>query len=69
MLKFLSGYTQFHPGTEGEGTTNVSGIEDNVLSMYSKGMSQRDIVAMIQDIYGKKDILGLWLNQTDSKHS
>jgi putative transposase len=33
-------------------TTNVSGIEDKVLSMYAKGMSQRDIAATIEDIYG-----------------
>lgn len=31
---------------------DVSGIEDKVLSMYAKGMSQRDIADTIQDIYG-----------------
>jgi len=33
-------------------TTNVSGIEDKALSMYAKGMSQRDIATTIEDIYG-----------------
>lgn len=123
----------FDPKVIPKRTTNVSGIEDKVLSMYAKGMSQRDIAATIEDIYGfeishetisditdsvleqqqewqnrplkecypfvfvdcmyvtlrkeyetkkyavytmlgydidgQKDILGLWLNETESKHS
>ena len=123
----------FEPKVIPKRTTNVSGIEDKVLSMYAKGMSQRDIAATIEDIYGfdishetisditdsvleqqqewqnrplkecypfvfvdcmyitlrkdyetkkyavytmlgydidgRKDILGLWLNETESKHS
>ncbi|UFU00166.1 IS256 family transposase [Radiobacillus kanasensis] len=111
---------------------DVSAIEDKVISMYAKGMSQRDISSTIEDIYGfsvshemisditdavlpeleewqsrplsncyvflfvdcmfttirnqyetkkyavytilgytmegKKDVLGLWLNETESKH-
>lgn len=31
---------------------DVSAIEDKVLAMYAKGMSQRDIADMIEDIYG-----------------
>ena len=31
---------------------DVSGIESKVLSMYGKGMSQRDIAETIEDIYG-----------------
>lgn len=31
---------------------NVSAIEDKVLAMYAKGMSQRDISSTIEDIYG-----------------
>lgn len=31
---------------------DVSGIEDKVLSMYARGMSQRDIADTIEDIYG-----------------
>ena len=123
----------FDPKVIPKRSTNVFGIEDKVLSMYAKGMSQRDIAATIEDIYGfeishetisditdcalerqqewqnrplkacypfvfvdcmyvtlrkdyetkkyavytmlgynidrKKDILGLWLNETESKHS
>ena len=33
-------------------TTDISGIEDKVISMYGKGLSQRDIQDIIQDIYG-----------------
>lgn len=31
---------------------DVSDIQDKVLCMYAKGMSQRDIVGTIEDIYG-----------------
>lgn len=33
-------------------TTDISGIENKVLAMYAKGMSQRDIADIIDDIYG-----------------
>ena len=33
-------------------TKDVSGIEDKVLAMYARGMSQRDIAKTIEDIYG-----------------
>ena len=33
-------------------TKDVSGIEDKVLSMYARGLSQRDIAETIEDIYG-----------------
>lgn len=33
-------------------STDVSGIEDKVLTMYAKGMSQRDIADTIEEIYG-----------------
>ena len=42
----------FEPVTIPKRTTNVSGIEDKVLSMYARGMSDRDIAATIEDIYG-----------------
>lgn len=32
--------------------TDVSAIENKVISMYARGMSQRDISATIEDIYG-----------------
>ena len=42
----------FEPRVIPKRTRDVSGIEDKVLSMYAKGMSQRDIAATIEDIYG-----------------
>lgn len=42
----------FDPKVIPKRSTNVSGIEDKVLSMYAKGMIQRDIAATIEDIYG-----------------
>lgn len=123
----------FEPLIVPKRTKDISDIDQKVLSMYAKGMSQRDIAATIEDIYGfnishetisnitdcvldelnewqsrplkkcypfvfvdcmyvtmryeyesketavytilgydidgHKDILGLWLNETESKHS
>ena len=42
----------FEPEAIPKRTKDVSGIEDKVLSMYAKGMSQRDIASTIEDIYG-----------------
>jgi len=42
----------FEPQLIPKRTRDVSGIEDKVLSMYAKGMSQRDIADTIEDIYG-----------------
>lgn len=42
----------FNPQIIPKRTRDVSGIEDKVLSMYAKGMSQRDIADTIEDIYG-----------------
>lgn len=42
----------FNPQIIPKRTKDVSGIEDKVLSMYARGMSQRDIAATIEDIYG-----------------
>ena len=42
----------FDPQIIPKRTRDVSGIEDKVLSMYAKGMSQRDIADTIEDIYG-----------------
>ncbi|WP_220095190.1 IS256 family transposase [Bacillus sp. 03113] len=122
----------FEPQLVPKRKKDVSAIEDKVLSMYARGMSQRDISSTIEDIYGfsvshemisdmtdqilvdleewqsrplsscyaflfvdcmfttirnqyetkkyavytilgytmegKKEILGLWLNETESKH-
>lgn len=42
----------FEPQIIPKRTKDVSGIEDKVLAMYAKGMSQRDIAETIEDIYG-----------------
>ena len=42
----------FEPQSIPKRTRDVSGIEDKVLSMYARGMSQRDIAQTIEDIYG-----------------
>ena len=44
----------FSPQIVPKRTTDVSSIEGKVLSMYAKGLSTRDISAMIDDIYGFK---------------
>lgn len=42
----------FNPELIPKRTTDVSSIENKVISMYARGMSQRDISATIEDIYG-----------------
>ena len=42
----------FEPQLVPKRSKDVSGIENKVLSMYAKGMSQRDISSVIEDIYG-----------------
>lgn len=42
----------FEPEIIPKRTSDVSAIESKVLTMYAKGMSQRDISATIEDIYG-----------------
>ncbi len=42
----------FEPQAIPKRTRDVSGIEDKVLAMYARGMSQRDIAETVEDIYG-----------------
>lgn len=42
----------FEPRLVSKRQRDVSGIEDKVLSMYARGMSQRDITKTIEEIYG-----------------
>lgn len=44
--------SSFEPQLIPKRTKDISGIEEKVLSMYGKGMSQRDIADTIEDIYG-----------------
>lgn len=43
---------EFEPQIVPKNTRDLSAIEDKVISMYGKGMSQRDISEHIEDIYG-----------------
>ena len=43
---------QFEPQIVKKYQRNVSSIEGKVLAMYARGMSQRDIAATIEDMYG-----------------
>lgn len=44
----------FEPQVVQKRQTDVSSIENKVLAMYARGMSQRDISSTIKDIYGFK---------------
>ncbi len=43
--------SSFEPETVPKRTKDVSGIKDKVLSMYARGISQRDIADTVEDIY------------------
>ena len=42
----------FEPQIVKKNQTDISNIEDQVLSMYAKGMTTRDISAHLKDVYG-----------------
>ena len=42
----------FEPQVIPKRSRDVSGIDDKVLSMYAKGMSERDIALTVKDVYG-----------------
>lgn len=43
---------EFEPKVVKKNQTDISDIEDQVLSMYAKGMTTRDISAYLRDVYG-----------------
>ena len=43
---------EFEPALVPKHSRDVSGIEEKVLALYAKGMSDRDISATVEDIYG-----------------
>ena len=43
---------EFEPEIVKKNQKNVTGIEDQIISMYAKGMSTRDISSHLEDIYG-----------------
>ncbi len=55
----------FEPQAVPKRTKDVSGIEGKVLSMYARGMSERDIADTIGDIYGFEISHGTISNITD----
>ena len=56
---------EFEPVVVKKHQNDVSSIEDQVLSMYAKGMSVRDIQTHLNDIYGVEASPGLISNITD----
>ena len=55
----------FEPQIVPKRSRDVSGIEDKVLTMYAKGMSQRDIADTIEQIYGFEISAEMISNITD----
>ena len=43
---------EFEPQIVKKNQTDISNIEDQVLSMYAKGMTTRDISTHLRDVYG-----------------
>jgi len=56
----------FEPQLIEKRKNNVSGIEDKVINMYARGMSQRDIARTIEEIYGFNISAEMVSNITDS---
>lgn len=56
----------FEPQLIEKRKSNVSGIEDKVINMYARGMSQRDISKTIEEIYGFSISAEMISNITDS---
>lgn len=53
-IEIPSGDGSFEPKIIPKRTKDVSAIENKILAMYARGMSQRDIASTIEDIYGFK---------------
>jgi len=49
----------FDPQIVGKGQRRITGMDDQILSLYSKGMSTRDIVAAFAEMYGAEVSAGL----------
>lgn len=49
----------FEPLMVKKGQTRITGMDDQILCLYAKGMSTRDIVAAFQDMYGAEISAGL----------
>lgn len=49
----------FSPQIISKGQTRITGMDDQILSLYAKGMSTRDIAAAFQEMYGAEVSAGL----------
>lgn len=56
---------EFEPQTVKKNQTDISNIEDQVLSMYAKGMTTRDISAHLRDVYGVEASVEMISRMTD----
>ena len=56
---------EFNPQIVRKNQTDISNIEDQVLSMYAKGMTTRDISVHLQDVYGVDASAELISHMTD----
>lgn len=56
----------FEPQLIKKGQTRITGMDDQILSLYAKGMSTRDIVAAFQEMYGADISAGLVSQVTNS---
>jgi len=58
--------SNFEPQLVKKGQTRITGMDDQILSLYAKGMSTRDIVATFQEMYGADISPGLVSQVTNS---
>ena len=56
----------FEPQLIKKGQSRITGMDDQILSLYAKGMSTRDIVDAFQDMYGADISAGLVSQVTNS---
>lgn len=56
----------FEPAVVPKGERDLTGIESRVMSMYARSMAVYAIVAY--DLAGRKDVLGLWMQETEGAH-
>ena len=55
--------SEYDPKVIPKHTKNISGLEEKIISLYSRGMSTRDIHDEIKDLYGIEiftDFVGVW---------
>lgn len=58
--------SSFAPQLVGKGQTRISGMDDQILSLYARGMSTRDIVDAFQEMYGAEVSAGLLSKVTNA---